>query len=68
MHSSFQAEATKTNALVEASLAGGWLCLACWLAGLILMILQKHVLKQQKKEFDRQAQRPILNFAPRGKL
>jgi hypothetical protein len=31
------------------------------------MILQKHVLKQQKKEFDRQDQRPILNFALRGK-
>ena len=36
-----QYEATRTNALVEASMGGSWLCLACLLAGVILMIIQR---------------------------
>ena len=37
-----QAKASETNALVEASLAGSWLCFASLIAGLVLMIIQRY--------------------------
>jgi len=48
-----QYEATKTNALVEASMGGSWLCCACLLAGLILMIIQRFVLKKEAEVAER---------------
>ena len=36
-----QYEATKTNALIEASMGGSWLCFGCLLAGAILMVIQR---------------------------
>ena len=49
----FQFEASKTNALVESSLAGNWLAFAFWLGGFILIIVQKFFLRKQKQEMDR---------------
>lgn len=48
-----QYEATKTNALIEASMAGSWLCLCSWIAGFILMIIQRYVLKKEAQEAER---------------
>lgn len=48
-----QYEATKTNALIEASLAGSWLCFGCLMGGLVLMILQRFVLKKEAEEAER---------------
>lgn len=48
-----QYEATKTNALIEASLGGSWICFAVLLAGLILMIIQRCVLKKEAEEAER---------------
>jgi len=48
-----QYEATRTNSLVEASLAGCWLSLACLLAGLALMIIQRFILKKEAQEAER---------------
>lgn len=48
-----QYEASKTNALVEANLAGSWLCLIFWLGGLILILVQKFFIRKQKLEQDR---------------
>ena len=42
-----QTKASETNALVESSLAGSWLCFASLIAGLILMLVnftRKHYL------------------------
>ena len=48
-----QREATRTNALVEASLAGSWLTLGFLLAGLLLVFIQRFVLKKQEEEAER---------------
>ena len=48
-----QSEATKTNALVEASMAGGWLCSAFWIGGAILIIVQKYLINRDAKEMER---------------
>jgi len=48
-----QYEASKTNSMVEATLAGSWLCVTFWLGGLILIVVQKYVIRQQKMEQDR---------------
>lgn len=48
-----QAKATETNALIEASLAGSWLCFGTLLAGLILMIIQRVVLKKESDAAER---------------
>ena len=48
-----QNEATKTNNLVEASLAGSWLCVAFWLSGVILIFVQKYLIKKDEKEAER---------------
>ena len=46
----FQYEASKTNSMVEATLAGSWLCVIFWLGGFILIVVQKYVIRQQKIE------------------
>ena len=46
-------EATRTNALVEASLAGAWLCFIFWLGGLLLIIVQRYFIHKAKMEQDR---------------
>ena len=43
-----QAKASETNALVEASLAGSWLCFASLIAGLVLMIIQRYDITMRK--------------------
>jgi len=48
-----QYEASKTNSMVEATLAGSWLCVIFWLGGLVLIVVQKYVIRQQKIEQDR---------------
>ena len=53
MFFSFQFEATKTNGLVEASLAGNWLAFVFWLGGFILIVVQKFFLMKQQQEIDR---------------
>ena len=45
-----QYEASKTNSMVEATLAGSWLCVIFWLGGFILIVVQKYVIRQQKIE------------------
>ena len=49
-----QYEASKTNLMVEATLAGSWLCVTFWLGGFILIVVQKYVIRQQKIEQGRQ--------------
>ena len=48
-----QAESARANALVEACLAGSWISFAFWLGGLILILVQKYFIRQQKLEADR---------------
>ena len=36
--------------MVEATLAGSWLCVIFWLGGFILIVVQKYVIRQQKIE------------------
>ena len=36
--------------MVEATLAGSWLCVIFWLGGLVLIVVQKYVIRQQKIE------------------
>ena len=48
-----QSEAIRTNSLVEASLAGSWLAMAGLLAGLVLMIIQRFILKKEAQEAER---------------
>ena len=48
-----QYEASKTNALVEATMAGSWLCFGALLSGLILMIIQRYVLRREAEEVER---------------
>merc|ERR1719491_638472 len=48
-----QYEATKTNALIEASMGGSWLCFGCLLAGAILMIIQRFVLQKEENLAER---------------
>jgi len=48
-----QYEATKTNALIEASMGGSWLCFGCLLAGAILMLIQRFVLQKKENEAER---------------
>lgn len=48
-----QAQAVLTNALVEASLAGGWLSMFLLLGSLVFMIVQRYYIKKSKREFDR---------------
>ena len=46
-------EAIRINALVESSLAGGWICTGLWLLALALIAIQKYLLKKQQVEADR---------------
>ena len=46
----FQYEASKTNSMVEAALAGSWLCVIFWLGGFVLILVQKFYIRQQKIE------------------
>lgn len=48
-----QSEATRTNALVEASMAGAWLSFVFWLGGLVLILLQRYFIHKVKMEQDR---------------
>ena len=48
-----QTKASETNALVEGSLAGSWLCLASLIAGLILMVVQRITLKKEAQAVER---------------
>eukprot|EP00095_Tigriopus_kingsejongensis_P009673 maker-scaffold84_size396325-snap-gene-0.18 protein:Tk09673 transcript:maker-scaffold84_size396325-snap-gene-0.18-mRNA-1 annotation:"eif2 kinase if2k-d (incomplete catalytic triad)" len=48
-----QEEASKTNALMESTMAGGWLCFIFWLGGFVLMVIQRYVIREHKKEQDR---------------
>merc|ERR1712062_720411 len=48
-----QSEAIRTNPLVEASLAGSWLAMAGLLAGLVLMVIQRFILKKEAQEAER---------------
>ncbi|XP_023341875.1 uncharacterized protein LOC111711701 [Eurytemora carolleeae] len=48
-----QTQAVLTNALVEASMAGGWLSILLWVGSLVFMLIQRFYLKKEKKEMDR---------------
>lgn len=48
-----KSEASKTNALMESSMAGGWLCFIFWLGGFILIVVQRYFIKKHKTEQDR---------------
>lgn len=50
-----QYEATKTNALLEACLAGSWLTLVFLMAGLVLMLIQRFGLKKEAVEAERRS-------------
>jgi len=46
-------EANRVNALVESSLAGGWICTGFWLLSLVLISIQKYLLGKKQAEADR---------------
>ena len=48
-----QYEAVKTNALIEATMAGAWLTFTFWLVGLVLILIQKYALRKKRMEQDR---------------
>ena len=41
-------EANRVNALVESSLAGGWICTGFWLLSLVLISIQKYLLGKKQ--------------------
>lgn len=62
-----QEQAIKTNALIEAALAGGWLSVLVWVGALIFMVLQKkYMAKEKKKEI--QADRVSLHSGMEGSM
>ena len=49
----FQYEASRTNALIESSMAGAWLSVVFWLAGMAVIVVQRCIIGKQKQELDR---------------
>ena len=55
-------EANRVNALVESSLAGGWICTGFWLLSLVLISIQKYLLGKKQVSSLRVVFPPPLNW------